>query len=116
MWKIISGLIILSLALLNCEKQVVLEEYFPEAASSQNRGYSLSPGSSIQTPEIFVQMGHVSGSFSYTNAVEFIGQGRYILSGNGDGTIKLWETQTGREVKTFRCEDDVTNLDISTDE
>ena len=115
MWKIMSILLALSLILLNCNQKPVLEEYFPEASSSIRPSFAFSPVNSDQTPEIFVQMGHVSGSFSYTNAVEFVGQGQYILSGNGDGTIKLWETQTGREVKTFRCEDDVTNLDISTD-
>ena len=92
-----------------------MEEYFPEGSSTRGANLISAEAGTDQTPEIFVQMGHVSGSFSYTNAVEFIGNGQYLLSGNGDGTIKLWETQTGREVRTFRCEDDVTNLAVSAD-
>jgi WD40 repeat protein len=115
MWKLLSVLIIFSLFLLQCEKKKILEAYFPETSSAIHTDFTFDQESQDQIPEIFVQMGHVSGSFSYTNAVEFIGQGRYILSGNGDGTIKLWETQTGREVKTFHCEDDVTNIAVSAD-
>ena len=114
MWKIIFVLIIISLLLIGCEKNEVLEEYLPDVPSTRYADFTFDPENPNQTPEIFVQMGHVSGSFSYTNAVEFLGNGSYILSGNGDGTIKLWETQTGREVKTYRCEDDVTNLAVST--
>jgi WD40 repeat protein len=72
-----------------------------------------SPEDVKQTPEIFVQMGHISGSFNYTNALAFLHRGESMLSGNGDGTVKLWQTQTGREEKTLRCRDDVTHLDVS---
>jgi|GEM_PF-218670 len=47
--------------------------------------------------EIFIQTGH-SGS---VNAVEWSPDGRYILSGSGDGSIKLWDAQSGRLIRTF---------------
>ncbi|MBN2424516.1 MAG: WD40 repeat domain-containing protein, partial [Calditrichaceae bacterium] len=119
--SLIFMIIFLLIILSSCEKT---EEYFPEASPDyvQKAGVDdlfLSDESRIRggktEPEIYVQMGHVSGSFSYTNAVQFIGGGKYFLSGNGDGTIKLWNTLSGREIRTFNCEDDVTNLDISKD-
>jgi len=102
---------------ISCEKKEIIEEYFPESSITEiaSEISFLNSDSLELTPEIFVQMGHVSGSFNYTNAVEFLPGGKYILTGNGDGTVKLWETETGREVKTFRCDDDVTNLDVSPD-
>lgn len=60
----------------------------------------LAPAGSKQGPEIFVQMGH-SGSTTITSIV-FSPDGKYILSGGGDKAIKLWETATGREVRTLR--------------
>jgi WD40 repeat protein len=117
--SMIKIIIAISMIILGCGKSDFMEEYFPESSlaetsSINHRGIFLSDHSN-QTPEIYVQMGHVSGTFNYTNAVQFADQGNYIFSGNGDGTIILWETQTGREVKTFRCDDDVTHLDISAD-
>ena len=50
-----------------------------------------------EKPEIFVQLGH-SGS---VNAVTFSSDGRYIVSGSDDNTVKLWEVSTGREIRTF---------------
>ncbi|MBU4486984.1 MAG: caspase family protein, partial [Candidatus Delongbacteria bacterium] len=111
-------LLLIILAVLSCGKEQKQEQYLPESSLTENventESEILNSDSLDMTPEIFVQMGHISGSFSYTNALEFIQNGKYILSGSGDGTIKLWETQSGREVKTFKCEDDVTNLDVST--
>ena len=52
----------------------------------------------LDKPEIFVQLGH-TGS---VNSAVFSLDGRYILSGSDDGTLKLWEISTGREVRTFR--------------
>jgi|GEM_PF-452304 len=103
---------------ISCEKKEILEEYFPETSLAfevNTESGFLNSDSLDLTPEIFVQMGHVSGAFGYTNAVEFLPGGKYILTGNGDGTVKLWETETGREVKTFRCDDDVSHIDVSSD-
>jgi len=51
-----------------------------------------------EKPEIFIQMGHPSQIVS----VAFSPDGRYVLSGSYDKTIKLWEVTTGREIRTFK--------------
>src|SRR5262245_53290668 len=48
-------------------------------------------------PRLVVQLGH---SHDITSAA-FSPDGRYILSGGYDGAVKLWEVDTGREVRTF---------------
>jgi len=48
-------------------------------------------------PEIFVQMGHDD----YINSVAFSPNGKYLVSGCGDKTLKLWDISTGKEVRTF---------------
>jgi len=50
-----------------------------------------------QDVAVFPQLGH-SGS---VNSVVFSPDGRQILSGSSDGTIKLWDIDTGRELRTF---------------
>ena len=43
------------------------------------------------------QLGHSDS----INSVAFSPNGRFALSGSGDGTVKLWEVRTGREIRTF---------------
>ncbi|MDP8269495.1 MAG: hypothetical protein P9L97_12290 [Candidatus Tenebribacter davisii] len=52
---------------------------------------------------MIVQMGHISGSFGYTNAVKIIAGGKYILSGkglNGKASGK-GETVTVRKLMSY---------------
>jgi WD40 repeat protein len=51
----------------------------------------------MEKPEIFVQLGH----FKNIRAVAFSADGKYVLSGSADSSIKLWEISTGREIRTF---------------
>ena len=53
---------------------------------------------SKQGPEIFVQMGHSGDISTFT----FSPDGKYILSGSDDKTLKLWDVSTGREIRTFK--------------
>jgi len=48
--------------------------------------------------ELFVQLGH-SGRI---NSVNFSPDGNFVLSGSTDNTLKLWNVNTGREIRTFR--------------
>jgi len=48
-------------------------------------------------PQIFIQTGHLRG----IRAVDFSGNGRYIASGANDQTVKLWDVETGEELRTF---------------
>ena len=48
-------------------------------------------------PEIFVQLGHTSS----INVVAFSADGRTILSGSDDNSIKLWEAASGKLIRTF---------------
>lgn len=102
-----------------CGSQRKQEIYVPESSLAEGAlpfpGAFPGSGGQDPPPELFVQMGHISGSFSYTNALRFFDSGAYMLSGSGDGTVILWETETGREVRTFRCADDVTHVDVSRD-
>jgi len=45
-----------------------------------------------------VQLGHSAAAV----AVAFSPDGRFVISGSDDQTLKLWEVSTGREIRTFR--------------
>ncbi|MDI6727872.1 MAG: caspase family protein [Thermodesulfovibrionales bacterium] len=62
-------------------------------------------------PDIFVQLGHSSTIKSAT----FTSDGTYLISGSEDRTVKIWETATGKEIKTLRHEWGVTAIAISPD-
>ena len=65
-----------------------------------------------EKPEIFVQLGHTRT----VKVVAFSPDGKYALSGGGEGAIKLWEIATGRELKTVGINSDtISCIDISPD-
>ena len=45
-----------------------------------------------------VQFGHSAAAVS----VAFSPDGRFMISGSDDQTVKLWEVSTGREIRTFK--------------
>ena len=49
-------------------------------------------------PEMVLQMGHTSTMFS----VAISPDGKFLLTGNGDNTAKLWDLATGAELRAFR--------------
>jgi len=51
-----------------------------------------------QEPEVFVHLGHSLP----VRAVAFSPDGRLALSGSWDNTLKLWEVQSGRSIRTFK--------------
>lgn len=54
-------------------------------------------------PDIFVQLGHTSSVY----AIEISSDNKFILSGSGDNSIKLWENGTGRLIRTFKDKEDI---------
>jgi len=50
-----------------------------------------------EKPEIFVQMGH-SGQ---VKTMVFSEDGRYLVTGSDDKTVKLWDVGSGSEIRTF---------------
>jgi len=55
-------------------------------------------GPTRQKMEAVVQIGHLDEVFSGAISPD----GRYLLSGSLDTTMKLWEISTGREIRTFK--------------
>lgn len=62
------------------------------------------PAPANEKPEIFAQLGH-SGQ---VQSAAFSPDGKYLASGSGDKTVKVWDVETGREIRTL-----VTNTDIN---
>ena len=57
----------------------------------------LDPAGSKQGPEIFLQLGHSA----WVQTADMSADGKYLLSGGWGGAVKLWDVQTGREIRTL---------------
>src|SRR6266446_1978102 len=44
----------------------------------------------------------LAGHTDWVYATQFSPDGRKLLSGSGDKTLRLWDVETGEELKTFR--------------
>jgi len=62
----------------------------------KNTGAKIKPEIS---PEIFLQLGH-SGQ---VDNICYSPNGKYLLSGSEDNTIKLWDVKSGKVLRTFSC-------------
>ena len=66
--------------------------------------------SSDHKPELVVQKGHAED----VTAVVFSADGTLLATGSQDDTVKLWDTRTGKEIRTFiGHSEDVTGLAFS---
>jgi WD40 repeat protein len=42
-----------------------------------------------------------TGHSDYVNSVAVTPDGKYVVSGSGDNTVRLWDLATGKEVRRF---------------
>jgi len=85
-------------------------------AQTTNRGLVLEtitdPETTLGKPEIKFQMGHTVP----VTSVSFSPDGKYIVSGSCDRTVKLWSIESGKEVRSFTGHTDyVTSVSFSPD-
>ncbi len=73
---------------------------------------SVKEKNSVEYPQVFVQFGHTAP----VESVAFSPDGKYIISGSQDNTIRLWDVLTGKEIRVFKGHyDDVTSVAFSPD-
>src|SRR5215212_2431262 len=68
----------------------------PEDAPRKRNGETLSQSDSASSPRLVVQLGH-SAEIS---SLAMTSDGRMILTA-GDTTARLWDAETGKELRTF---------------
>ena len=70
-------------------------------------------GKTAEEPRLVVQAGH---SIFWVRSVAFSPDGRTLVSGSEDDTLKLWNVSSGRELRTFIGHSDpVTSVAFSPD-
>jgi len=74
----------------------MLNLWFVACASGQRIGNRGQITDELEI-KVFPQLGHTDE----INTITFSPDGKFILSGANDTTIKLWDVETGREIKTF---------------
>jgi WD40 repeat protein len=48
---------------------------------------------------MFIIVYYNQGHASYVKTVSYSPDGKYIISGSNDNSIKIWDSDTGREIK-----------------
>src|SRR5580700_8414547 len=51
------------------------------------------------TPRLVVQLGHAG----VVNSAVFSGDGKRVLTASWDGTARLWDVETGKEIRQFQA-------------
>ena len=112
------------IAVLECNYQICATAFSPDT----NTQYAVTGGGEDFTGEPHVaelilwdistrrQIRKFDGHTSKIHAVAFSIDGRHILSGSEDKTLKVWNVATGREVHTFHADYAFLALALSPDE
>jgi len=74
----------------------------------QARNLTASGYMKIVTEEV-MYINNPQGHSDYVYSVAFSPDGRQVVSGSGDKTIKLWDVATGQEIRTFSGHSNVVN-------
>ena len=103
-----------------CSRTVSLENY-PEALSYWNNTIAVAVGSGYRNIIILdaitgSQMAVLSEHADWVRSVAFSLDGKSLVSGSDDNTVKLWDVQTGGVIKTFYGDGDrLSSVSISAD-
>ena len=46
---------------------------------------------------------HADGALGHVTSVAYSPDGKHIVSGSWDKTVKVWDSQTGKEVSVLLC-------------
>jgi len=76
---------------------VILLTEFPLAKGQSDDEQAVQSQQSMR-PELVAQLGH----FYPVISVTFSPNGRWVLTGSEDNTVRLWEATTGREIRHFQ--------------
>jgi len=66
---------------------------------------------SAEAPEVFVQTGHTQG----VQHMALSGDQKHLVTGEGLWLLKLWEVETGREIRTMKVEGGIGNVQFLDD-
>lgn len=69
-----------------------------------------SPSNSNKNKREIPQLGIALGHSKFVNSVAFSPDGRQVLTGSDDTTARLWEVETGREIRRFDGNSAVVNV------
>lgn len=72
---------------------------------------ALAPARGAEIPEVFVQTGHTQG----VNHLALSGNQRFLVTAEGSRLLKLWEVESGRELRTIKVEGGVNNVHFADD-
>jgi len=75
----------------------LLNAYQPHSGEEDLRGFEWYLLERVCHPELHTLTGHTD----YVKSVTFSSDGKWLASGSDDGTVRLWDTATGKELRSL---------------